>query len=132
MARPVPGNQIDTFVALQNAVCFVAFRWLLSGGLVTALYLYFETLGCVLNPTRFSFEGRRCDREVCEFGQDSCIPLTMSNGPMLVIACVYASYSLVFLSDARCTVKQILRGLAPPHLLAGFMLILLSYEETFE
>ena len=45
---------------------------------------------------------------------------------MLVNACVYACYSLVFLSDARCTIKQILRGLAPPHLLAGFMLILLS------
>ena len=44
----------------------------------------------------------------------------------MVNACVYACYSLVFLSDARCTIKQILRGLAPPHLLAGFMLILLS------
>ena len=69
-----------------------------------------------------------CDRAAssCEFGQDSCAPLEISNGIMLVNACVYALYSFVLLGDARCTVKQILRGLAPAHVMTGFLLILLS------
>ena len=69
-----------------------------------------------------------CDRAAssCEFGQDSCKPLEISNGIMLGNACVYALYSFLLLGDARCTVKQILRGLAPAHVMTGFLLLLLS------
>ena len=70
-----------------------------------------------------------CDKSAissCEFGQESCVPLKISNGDMLRNACVCTIYSLVLLGDARCTVKQILRGLAPAHATAGFVLILLS------
>ena len=84
-----------------------------------------------MDPDRFSFEGRRCDRgpgavSLCKFGQDSCHPIALSNGSMLASACVYACYSFIFLSDARCTVKQILRGLAPAHVMLGFALAVFS------
>ena len=62
----------------------------------------------------------------CEFGQDSCAPLETSNWAMLVNACVCALFSLLLLGDTRCTAKQILRGLAPFHAMAGFLLILMS------
>ena len=62
----------------------------------------------------------------CEFGQESCVALDISNGAMLTNACVYALYSFLMLSDARCTIKEILRGLAPAHAITGFLLVLLS------
>ena len=105
-----------------------SFRWLMRAGLATALFLYFETLGCVLNPSRFSFEGRMCDRSrsSCEFGQDSCVALEHANGAMLVNSCISAAYSFILLDDVRCTFKQIMRGLAPAHVTISFPLILLS------
>ena len=104
-----------------------SFRWLLRGGMATALYLYFETLACALDPGELSFEAKMCEGDsTCDsFGLNSCTPLWYSNAMSLDNAMSYAVFVLVFLADCRCTTKQILRGRAPQHILAASPFILL-------
>ena len=55
---------------------------------------------------------------------ESCHPLYYSNSMLLldITECVF--FYLLLLPDAQCTVKQILRGHAPRHLMGGAVLIL--------